>query len=470
MRRPFNTWSGQIRHKASVISPDRLGIGVLLVFGALHLIAVLLTDSGRAYLSPRFTLLVALATLGLIVISTMSITLLTTSLVVVPTLQLGTARAAGMEFDPTLVFGAALSIGLLARLLSQHSVSRHSWTVTGVISLWTIIAATVAVALSSVANDQSLLNCIPWFVAASMALSLIFSARLGYLNPNSIPVALLTGFAISATSDLRRYLRGAVDTGVNAGRFVGGLGDYELLGEFYAVAILIALATLIHVRRLAVSVLAVYVIGLGLVVLFATHSRSPVILLAVAGPLLLVAPSVGRTVSKSRLAFIIGVAASVAIALTPLISSSNTVTRLLSIVDRGNIVQTINRASVWPFVVSDPKFLSAGLFGNGPVGVYEWFGVWPHSLILWTIWSLGVMGLVFVALLAATGISGIVEWRKTGWLTVALGFSLVVLLADEIVVEFPREGSMISFVLPLCALVGATSIAERRGQIGRVAK
>ena len=461
----------RFRLKATSVPPDRLGIGVLLIIGAIHLTAVLLSHSAPAYLAPRFTLMLALAFLCLIVIATMSISLLATALVIVPTIQLGTARAAGIEFDPTFLFGAVLSTGLLVRLFSVQVVSRRAWTPTGVLSLWTIIAATSAVVFSSIANGQSLSNSMPWFVAASIALALILSARRGYVKPSAITVALLTGFAITATSDLRLYLRGTVvDTGINAGRFVGGLGDYELLGEYYAVAIVIALATLIHAHRLAVSVLALYVIGLGLILLFATHSRSPVLLLVVACPLLLVAPAIGRTESRPRLVLIIGLAASLGMVLAPLVSSSTTFTRLLAIVDRGDFVATINRSSVWPFVVSDSKFLSAGLFGNGPVGVYEWFGVWPHNLVLWTIWSLGIMGCIFVALLVATGISGIVHWRKSGWLTVALSFSLIVLIADQLIVEFPREGSMILFVLPLCALVGATSIAERSEQLDHTAQ
>jgi len=463
--------SGRRLHlKVSSVPPSRLGIGVLLVIAAVHLTAVLLSHPAPAYLAPRFTLMIALAFLGFLLMATMSISLLTTSLVIVPTLQLGTVRAAGIEINPTFLFGAALSVGLLVRLFSEQTVPRRAWTSTSTISLWTIIAATVAVVLSSIANGQSLSNSMPWFVATSVALALILSARRGYLRPSAIPVALLTGFALTATSDLRSYLRGTVvDTGVNAGRFVGGLGDYELLGEYYAVAIVIALATLIHGHRLAVSVLAIYVIGLGLILLFATHSRSPVILLALACPLLLVAPAVGRTASRPRLVLTIAGAASLGMVLAPLISSSNTFARVLSTVDRGDFVATINRSSVWPIVISDPKFLSAGLFGNGPVGVYEWFGVWPHNLALWTVWSLGIMGCIFVALLAATGISGIVRWRKNGWLTVTLGFSLIVLFADQLVVEFPREGSMVLFVLALCALVGATSIAERSESLGHTA-
>lgn len=462
MLRRFTPWSGQrLRLKASSLPPDRLGIVVLVLIGAFHLTAVLLSHPAPAYLAPRFTLTIALAFVGLIVIATMSLSLLATLLVAVPTIHLGTARAAGIEFDPTFFFGATLSIGLFVRLFSEQVVSRRAWTSTGVLSLWTIIAATSAVIFSSIANGQSLSNSMPWFVAANIALVLFLSARRGYLEPSAIPVALLAGFAITATSDLRLYLRGTVeDTGINAGRFVGGLGDYELLGEYYAVAIVIALATLIHARRLAASVLALYVIGLGLILLFATHSRSPVLLLAVACPLLLVVPAIGRTASRPRLVLIIGLTASLAMVLAPLVSSSNTFTRLLAIVDRGDFVATINRSSVWPIVVSDPKFLSSGLFGNGPAGVYEWFGVWPHNLVLWTIWSLGILGCIFVALLVATAISGIIHWRKSGWLTVALSFSLIVLIADQLVVEFPREGSMILFVLPLCALAGATSIAE----------
>lgn len=473
MRRPFTLSGGQrFRANARSILLGRRSIGLILVVGALLITPVMLrSPTARAFLDPRFGLVIASAILGFIVIGTISITLLTMLLVVIPTLQLGTVSAAGILFNPSLVLGAALSIGLIVRLSFERLSSRRAWTATGAISVWAVIAAMVAVVLSSIANGESLSNCVPWILAGGIALSLILSARFGYLKAGAIPVALLTGFAISATSDFKHFLMGTrVDTGVNAGRFVGGLGDYELLGEFYAVAIIIALATLVHVRRLAISLLALYVIGLGLVLVFATHSRSPIVLLAIACPLLLMAPFIGRNMSRPRATLIVVVAAVLGTALAPLISSADTVARLSTIVDNGDLVRSLNRSAVWPLVVTDPKFLSAGLFGNGPVGIYDWLGTYPHNLVLWTIWSLGIVGLVFVALLAATGISGIIHWRKHGWVTVLLGFSLIFLLADETVIEFPRKGSMILFVLALCALVGAASISERSETLGHSAE
>jgi len=71
-----------------------------------------------------------------------------------------------------------------------------------------------------------------------------------------------------------------------------------------------------------------------------------------------------------------------------------------------------------------------------------------------------------LALLTATGISVIVQWRKHNWVTVTLGFSLIALLVDQTVIEFPREGSMILFVLALGALVGAASISEGSDIVG----
>ncbi|MEI6793533.1 MAG: hypothetical protein WCK97_09935 [Actinomycetes bacterium] len=469
MRRPFTHWGGQrLLVNARSKSSGGLGIGVLLIIGALHLAAVMLLPSARAYLSPRFTLVIAAVFLGLIAVGTMSTALMAMLLCVAPTVQLGVLSAAGIAFNPTLILGTALSFGLLLRLFTEQVIPRSAWTVTGQLSFGAVIAAPAAVVLSSIMNGESLLNCAPWIVAFVCALSIILSSRFGYLRARAIPVILLIGFAISATSDLLKYFTGtAFETkGLNAGRFLGGMGDYELLGEFYAVAIIIALATLIHVRRLAVSILALYVIGLGLILIFATQSRSPIITLAIACPLVVIAPLVGNSVPRSRVAIIIAVGASIGMALLPLISSSKIVGRLLEVSDKGDFARTLNRSSVWPRVVADPTFRTSGLFGNGPTGMFEWYGTFPHNLVLWTIWSLGIIGCIFVALLAATGISEIVQWRKHNWVAVTLGLSLVALLVDQTVIEFPREGSMILFVLALCALVGAASISEGSDSVG----
>jgi len=451
-------------------------MGVLVVLGALHLSAVMLLPSARTYLSPRFTLVIAAVFLGLIAIGTMSTALLAMLLCVVPTVQLGSISVAGIVFNPTLILGSLLSSGLLLRLSIEHVIPRREWTATGRISLAAVIAATAAVVFSSIGNSQSLLKSTAWFVAFGVAVAFILSARFGYLRASTIPVALLIGFAISATSDVRYLLQGkTVDvTGYNAGRFNGGLGDYELLGEFYLVGTLIALATMVYVRRLAITLLALYVLGLGSILVFATHNRSTLILLSVGGALILISPFIVGTSSisgRSRAAFGIVVAAFLGAVLAPLISSSRAVARLLSTSDNGDLARMANRSGVWSYVATDSKFLSAGLFGNGPVGIYEWFGeVWPHNLVLWTIWSLGIIGCIFIALLAATGISGIVQRPKHGWVTAVLGFSLTLVLIDETVIEFPRKGSMILFVIALCALVGASSISERSELLGRLAE
>ena len=471
MRRP-STHRGlqRFRVNARSLQPDRVAAGVLLIIGALHLTAAVLShSSARAFLSPRFSLVIAAAFLGLVLLGTMSIALLAMTVAVVPALQLGKVSVAGIVFDPVLVLGAALGTGLLFRLFSAKANCLRPWTNTGAISFSAAIAAAAAVTLSSIANGQSLSECVPWCVGAGVAMSLILSARLGYLRLSAIPVALLIGFAISATLDLLRYLRGGfVVTGeFDTGRFYGGMADWELIAEFYAVGIVIALATLVHVRQLVVSLLALFVIGTGFVLVFATHSRSPVILLAIACPLLLIVPLAGRTVPRTHLVLIVAGAISLGLSLMPLILSSRTFSRLLSgTAQGGDFARSLNRAFIWPRVVSDPTFASSGLFGNGPVGAFEWFGTYPHNLVLWTIWSLGIFGCVFVALLAATGIFAVIQWRKYSWVTVSLGFSVIFLLTDETVIEFPRVGSMIVFVLALCALTGAASILERNEVLG----
>ena len=470
MRRPFTHWGLQrVRVNARSLQPGQLAAGVLLVIGALHLTAAVLLSHSRAFFSPRFSFVIAAAFLGMVILATISTEILAMMVAVVPALQLGFVSVAGIVFNPTLVLGAVLGTGLLFRLFSAKESSLRAWTNTGVISLSTVIAAATAVLLSSVANGQSLSDGVGWFVGAGVALSLILSARLGYLRLGAIPVALLVGFAMSATVDLLRYLRGGfVVTGqFDAGRFYGGIADWELIAEFYAVGIVIALATLVHSRKLAVSLLALFVIGTGFALVFATHSRGPIVLLAIACPLILIVPLAGRTASKARLGLIIAGAVSLGLSLAPVILSSRTFSRLLSgTAQSGDIVRTLNRSFVWPRVVSDPTFASSGLFGNGPVGIFEFFGTYPHNLVLWTMWSLGVFGLIFVALLAATGIFAVIQWRKYSWVTVSLGFSIIFLLADEVVIEFPRLGSMIVFVLALCALTGAASISERSEVLG----
>ncbi len=464
MRRPSTFWGLQrFLVNARFLQPDRLAAGVLLIIGALHLTAAVLSHSARAFFSPRFSLVIAAAFLGMVLVGTMSTAILATMVAVVPALQLGIVSVAGIAFNPTLVLGAVLGTGLLFRLLSAKASSLRTWTNTGAISLSAVIAAATAVVLSSIANGQSLSGCVPWFVGAGIALSLILSARLGHLRLSAIPVALLVGFAISATLDLLRYLRGGfVVTGeFDTGRFYGGISDWELLAEFYAIGIVIALATLVHVRKLAVSLLALFVIGTGFVLVFVTHSRGPVVLLAIACPLLVIVPLVRHTVSRARLVLICVGAVSLGLSFTPLILSSRTFSRLLSGTQGGDFAGRLNRTFIWPRVVSDPTFVSSGLFGNGPVGILEFFGTYPHNLVLWTIWSLGIFGCIFVALLAATGISAIIQWRKYSWVTVLLGFSVIFLLADQTVIEFPRVDSMIVFVLVLCALTGAASILER---------
>ncbi len=385
------------------------------------------------------------------------------ALVAIPTIQFGLVSAAGILFNPSLVLGASLSIGLLVRLISEKVVARRAWTATGAISVCTVIAAMSAVVLSAIVNDQNLSNCIPWLVSAGVALSLVLGARLGYLSSSAIPLAVLTGFAISATSDLRRFVQGtAIATGVNAGRFVGGLGDYELLGEFYTVAIIIALATLVHVRRLAVSLLALYVIGLGLILVFATHGRSSVVLLAVTCPLLLIAPLFGSSVSRPRLLLMIAAAVSLAMALAPLILSSDTFARLSGVDNRGGFAQTINRDGVLVTCRLRSEVRLVGPIWQRPSRDFRLVRYLSAQSLTVDYMVPRDLRMLFSRPADRNRHFRNFSMAETRLGSGIAGFSLIVLLVDEIVIEFPRQGSMTLFVLALSALVGAAP-SRRRG-------
>lgn len=303
--------------------------------------------------------------------------------------------------------------------------------------------------LSTWVNSQSIIVVVPWLSGITLALLITW---LPYSQMPSFSIArraILVGGAVTAIYDLYLLTTGrALNVGpFNAGRFLGSLGDYELLAEFYGAIILLALTAIFfdgsRVWRLGSAALIVP----GFLIILATQSRGPVILLGVVAPVLIVISAFQFRESAGKIVAVVGcVALSLGASIGTLINTP-WFERFSVIQFGGSVETTLNRAGVWDYFTQLREFVDLGLVGNGFEYPYEEIGTFPHSLYLWLLWSGGpaiiICFALFVCLLFGTLLRGVLS-RHSGSLSAAAIISYILL--DEVKIEAARTSPTVGFL------------------------
>lgn len=293
------------------------------------------------------------------------------------------------------------------------------------------------------------------------------SASVAVIGPAYIASAVLT-----MAGDLAMFVTGrGFDTGANAGRFSGSLGDYELLGQFYAIACVITLGLLILASRWWSRCLHLGVILVAVFLLLQTQSRSA-LLLALFGMSIILSLAASSWKGRRSRASRTGALAVVGLPIIvwPFVSE-------LPIFERFDLIRfgeplpvLFNRAFVWQYFPDLQSFQQASWHGNGLSYPYDSIGTYPHSLYLYLIWTVGWIGLiVFVAALASLLVYAVRSRNRsiaspwTHIVAVALSLSLL----EQVKIEMTREpSSQALFWFIALALAASVGEISKRSEVG----
>jgi hypothetical protein len=318
--------------------------------------------------------------------------------------------------------------------------------------------------VSTLSNSQNLLSLMPWLNGVTLAFLVSCAPSSQLPSFSSVRRAVLVGGALAVTYDL--YLLGtgrALNVGTfNAGRFVGSLGDYELVAEFYGAIILLCFTAVLFDSSGKWRIASAALVLPSFILLLATQSRGPVIILSAVLPLLSLTSAF---LFRESVRKIVGVAGALVVAVLASIGTLSTLplfTRLSSIQLDGGIESTLNRASVWDYFTQLPRFVQSGLVGNGFDYPYEQIGTFPHSLYLWLLWSGGVVALTFFGLLALLLMFKLfrgITLRRSASLSAAA--IVVYILVDEIKIEAARTSPSVCFLWVVLSLAILASREQR---------
>jgi hypothetical protein len=327
-----------------------------------------------------------------------------------------------------------------------------------------LIGFAVLSIISTLANGQSLIAVVPWIsgVVFTLLISRVPFSQLPSFS--SARRAILAGGAVAATYDL--YLLGtgkALNLGpFNAGRFVGSLGDYELLAEFYGAVILLALTAIFFDQSRAWRAAAGVLILPSFLIMVATQSRGPIILLCAVVPVLILISFFQFRESAGKILAVVVIVALGLGSIVGTLSATPLIERFSAIQLGGSIETTINRAGVWDYFSQLPRFVNLSWVGNGFDYPYAEIGTFPHSLYLWLLWSGGPVLLVCFGLLACTllgRLCGGIVFRHSGSLSAAA--VVVYILLDEVKIEAARTSPTVTFLWAFLSLAVLASREQR---------
>lgn len=435
--------------------------------GAAGLVLAILVAWGRFPLVLAAVSAVALA--GIVVLATMSnrpklmlMFFLNACLLVVAKRDIG-----GIDF--------VVLLSMLTALITAFGFAANKRTLNATATLtpgnanfgavhFSLIGFAVWAIISTLSNSQSLLSLMPWISGITFAILISWTPLSQLPSFASARRAVLAGGAIAVTYDL--YLLGtgrALNVGTfNAGRFVGSLGDYELVAEFYGAIILLGLTAIFfdnsRIWRLASGALLVS----SFILLLATQSRGPIVILCAVVPMLaLTSAFLFRESAGKTLAVVGGLTVAIFASIGTL-STLPLYARLTSIQLDGSIESTLNRASVWDYFTQLPGFVESGLIGNGFDYPYEQIGTFPHSLYLWLLWSGGIVILVFFVLLVSLILCKLLRGiflRRTASLSAAV--IVLYILLDEVKIEAARTSPSVCFLWVVLSLAILASREQR---------
>lgn len=327
-----------------------------------------------------------------------------------------------------------------------------------------IIGFTTVSIISTLANSQNLLSLLPWINGAIVALVISWAPFSQLPSFASARRAVLIGGAVTAVYDLYLLATGkavSVDT-FNAGRFSGSLGDYELLAEFYGAVILLCLTAIFFDTSRMWRTVSGFLLVLSFVILLATQSRGPIVVLCLLTPVLILISAFRFRESAGKILMLVFVGALALGASVGALSATPLFARFSSVQLGGSLESILNRASVWEYFTQLPKFVDSGLTGNGFDYPYEEIGTYPHSLYLWLLWSGGVISLIFFGLMISLLLWNLargISLRHSASLSAAAMF--VYILLDEVKIEAARTAPTVCFLWVVLSLAILASREQR---------
>ncbi len=252
-------------------------------------------------------------------------------------------------------------------------------------------------------------------------------------------------------------------TGATVNRLSGVLGDYELLAELLAIAGVASLwlgATNTGWRRLLWVLTSFSCVG-GII---ATGTRGGIVVYLVGVVLLLVARGQGRLRQFLVLACLFGFALLIA----PLPwrgTTQSLLVRFATTPTSNGLFGFLDRQGIWPVFLRQFHFDWRLLWGIGPPEFdFRAWGVYPHSIYIYLLYTQGLFGLVpFVALLVRSAWPVVAAIRgRTGWTLEAILALLVLLFAtDELKIEYMR---LYNYELVVWVLLGLAAASRRMGK------
>jgi hypothetical protein len=256
-----------------------------------------------------------------------------------------------------------------------------------------------------------------------------------------------------------------------ASRLAGPMGDYELFAEFLAMTCFVQLWASLNAKRVLNRALWSAAAGISLVTIFSTGTRSAIVQLTLEVLLYGVIRREHLTAGL-KLAVTGGLALLIALPmLQPVSSGARLGDRFSMLGTQGpGIEGYINRYAIWQRFAAAADLRFPELFGRGPRYDYEGIGLFPHSLFLYLLTTVGLVATIAFALfLLALVVRLLLTWRRQRSETaLVLAVILAGFTTNEIKIEFFRLVHYQAFVWALLGLsVAALDLRRDRPADGQ---
>jgi O-antigen ligase len=257
-------------------------------------------------------------------------------------------------------------------------------------------------------------------------------------------------------------------------RLGGPLGDYELYSEMLGLAVVCQLHALLHARGVRLKGFWSVALALTLAAALLTSTRGGAVMIVLGAILLLV---LGRQRSAWVTFASVGFG-SIALALSSVLGASVTARfggdsllgRFGSITTSAGLSGLLNRTDVWGVFTESVRWQRQSLFGAGPQFDFLAWGTYPHSLPIYLITTIGIVGLVlfgaFLALLLFRIGRSALRTNHAAKSTVLGAVLLVTWIASEVKIEYLRVPSYALFVWAFLGAVAAAASLEPDSAVG----
>ncbi len=298
-------------------------------------------------------------------------------------------------------------------------------------------------ALLNVQSEKDVRRAIAAF-AVSGALAVVLAlAQLAF--PGILIPGVVGGSAGTATSQL----------GTAFLRLSGPVGDYELFGEFAALALVASTWIALQVEKGRVRLLLVGTTALLFVGVVLSGTRGAV-LIAALGVVLVVMRDQQKTGRRLQTVILL-TGAGVASAVLAAEAAGVLWARLAGTSIQGTLADTVNRGTVWA-LFADRITASLPAWGFGPEFQFSLWQTYPHSLYLYLAFTLGPLGLVAMVVLLVDAASALAVPDRvrvitaTAWCASLL---VMLLMIHEAKVEYLRAYNYTQVVFLLLGVAAA---------------